>query len=71
MAPFDGNEFEFDFESRIVSTEYDDNQDGSVEPSLRPKTLDEYIGQKTAKENDKRRKRPCNQSGNSKSCFHK
>ncbi len=51
MASFDGNEFEFDFESRIVSTEYDDNQDGSVEPSLRPKTLDEYIGQKTVKEN--------------------
>jgi Holliday junction DNA helicase RuvB len=42
---------EFDFENRIVSNEYDSNQDAEVENSLRPKTLDEYVGQKKAKEN--------------------
>ena len=34
-----------------VSNEYDSNQDAEVENSLRPKTLDEYVGQKKAKEN--------------------
>ena len=42
---------EFDFENRIVSNEYDSNQDAEVENSLHPKTLDEYVGQKKAKEN--------------------
>lgn len=42
---------EFDFENRIISTEYDSNQDADVETSLRPKTLSEYIGQTKAKEN--------------------
>ena len=42
---------EFDFESRIVSTEYDSNQDYEVENSLRPKVLTEYIGQTKAKSN--------------------
>lgn len=42
---------EFDFESRIVSTEYDSNQDYEVENSLRPKVLQEYIGQNKAKSN--------------------
>ena len=42
---------EFDFENRIVSNEYDSNQDAEVENSLRPKTLEEYVGQKKAKEN--------------------
>ena len=42
---------EFDFENRIVSNEYDSTQDAEVENSLRPKTLDEYVGQKKAKEN--------------------
>ncbi len=42
---------ELDFENRIVSTEYDSMQDAEVENSLRPKVLDEYIGQTTAKEN--------------------
>ena len=41
---------EFDFENRIVSTEsIPDDRDS--EPSLRPKTLDEYTGQAKAKEN--------------------
>ena len=42
---------EFDFENRIVSNEYDSNQDAEVENSLRPKTLTEYIGQEKAKAN--------------------
>ncbi len=41
---------EFDYENRIVSPEYEGG-DGDVEVSLRPKTLDEYIGQDKAKEN--------------------
>lgn len=40
---------EFDFEDRIVSTEYS-GQDSETEVSLRPKKLDEYIGQEKAKE---------------------
>lgn len=42
---------EFDFENRIVSNEYDANQDYEVENSLRPKTLAEYVGQEKAKSN--------------------
>ncbi len=42
---------EFDFENRIVSNEYDSEQDGEVENSLRPKTLEEYVGQEKAKSN--------------------
>ena len=42
---------EFDYENRIVSSEYDSNQDYEVENSLRPKTLTEYIGQEKAKSN--------------------
>lgn len=42
---------EFDFENRIVSNEYDSTQDSEVENSLRPRTLDEYIGQEKAKGN--------------------
>ena len=42
---------EFDYENRIVSSEYDSNQDYEVENSLRPKTLTEYIGQEKAKAN--------------------
>ncbi len=44
------NENEFDFENRIISTEYHAS-DADVELSLRPRTLDEYIGQQKAKEN--------------------
>ena len=39
-----------DFENRIVAPEYDYKED-EAELSLRPKTLNEYIGQKKAKEN--------------------
>lgn len=42
---------EFDFENRIVSNEYDSAQDGEVENCLRPKTLEEYVGQEKAKSN--------------------
>ena len=41
---------EFDFENRIMNTGYS-AQDSDVEFSLRPKTLDEYIGQEKAKSN--------------------
>lgn len=42
---------EFDFENRIVSNEYDSLQDSEVENSLRPKNLEEYVGQDKAKSN--------------------
>ncbi len=42
---------EFDYENRIVSNEYQSEQDSDVELSLRPKTLEEYVGQKKAKSN--------------------
>ena len=42
---------EMDFENRIVSPEYESSRDEEVEFSLRPKTLDEYIGQTKAKDN--------------------
>lgn len=44
------NEEEFDFESRIVDTASVPS-DYEVENSLRPKTLDDYVGQEQAKEN--------------------
>ena len=40
---------EFDFEDRILSTEYT-SEDSQTEVGLRPQTLDEYIGQEKAKE---------------------
>ena len=43
-------EQEMDFENRIVSPEYNVNDD-DTELSLRPKTLDDYIGQDKAKDN--------------------
>lgn len=42
---------EFDFENRIVSNEYDAIADNDVENCLRPKVLDEYVGQEKAKSN--------------------
>lgn len=41
---------DFELENRIV-TSNETSEDGEVEYSLRPKTLNEYIGQKKAKEN--------------------
>ena len=44
------NEYEYDFENRMVSPEYVP-EDADTENPLRPKTLSEYIGQEKAKEN--------------------
>ncbi|MCQ2475701.1 MAG: Holliday junction branch migration DNA helicase RuvB [Clostridia bacterium] len=41
---------DFDFENRIISNEYSPAEDSDIELSLRPKTLDEYIGQEKVKE---------------------
>ena len=41
---------EFDFENRIMNTTYSAS-DSDVEFSLRPKTLEEYVGQEKVKEN--------------------
>ncbi len=41
---------EFDFENRIVSSEYIQS-DNEIENSLRPKSLNEYIGQEKVKDN--------------------
>jgi len=41
---------EFDFENRIVGSEYTE-EDAVNENSLRPRTLEEYVGQERAKEN--------------------
>ena len=38
---------EFDFENRIMSSEYS-GEDTEVEPSLRPRSLEEYTGQEKA-----------------------
>ena len=51
MAIYEDNEYEIDYESRIVSTDYSKAEDGNTEPGLRPKTLDDYIGQDKVKEN--------------------
>ncbi len=42
---------EFDFENRIISNEYDSTLDSEVENSLRPKVLEDYVGQNKAKSN--------------------
>lgn len=44
------NDFEMDFENRIVASEYS-QEDSEIEVSLRPKTFEDYIGQEKAKEN--------------------
>ena len=43
------NEMEYDFEDRILSSSYT-SEDTDNEPTLRPRTFDEYIGQEKAKE---------------------
>ena len=43
-------EEELDFENRIVSPEYS-GRDDDTEVTLRPKTLDEYVGQDKVKDN--------------------
>lgn len=42
---------DMDFESRLVAPEYEKNEDGEVEVSLRPRVLSDYIGQEKVKEN--------------------
>ena len=42
---------DFDMENRIVSAEFSSSEDNDIEVSLRPKSLDEYIGQDKTKEN--------------------
>ena len=42
---------EFDFENRILASEYNSEQDSDVENNLRPKVLEEYIGQEKTKSN--------------------
>lgn len=42
---------DFDYENRIVAPEFNGESDHDIELSLRPKTLDDYIGQDKAKEN--------------------
>lgn len=44
-------EMDMDFENRMVAPAYQEGEDGDAEGSLRPKTLEEYIGQEKAKEN--------------------
>ncbi len=41
---------DFDFENRIIGSEYSPAEDSDIELSLRPKALDEYIGQEKVKE---------------------
>ena len=41
---------EFDFENRIMTTSYT-REDSGTDTSLRPKTLEDYIGQDKVKEN--------------------
>ncbi len=43
-------ESEFDFENRVVSTTFG-SEDGEIEDSLRPRRMEDYIGQTKAKEN--------------------
>ena len=42
---------DMDFESRLVTPEYEEGEDGGLEMSLRPRTLEDYIGQTKVKEN--------------------
>ncbi len=42
---------EFDFENRIVSTGYNASEDADADASLRPKRLEDYVGQEKVKEN--------------------
>lgn len=42
---------ETDFENRLVTPEYSGSEDAQVEVSLRPRTLNDYVGQEKVKEN--------------------
>lgn len=45
-----GSEYEFDYESRLMDSGFSE-EDGENENSLRPKTLEDYVGQQKVKEN--------------------
>lgn len=45
-----GSEYEFDYESRLMDSGFSE-EDGENENSLRPKCLDDYVGQQKVKEN--------------------
>lgn len=45
-----GSEYEFDYESRIMDTSYGP-EDAENENSLRPKSMEDYVGQEKVKEN--------------------
>ena len=49
MAIFENFEEDFDFENRVLETSYQ-SEDGETEVTLRPDSLNEYIGQEKAKE---------------------
>ena len=42
---------ESDFENRIVSSTFQTSEDGALEDTLRPRRIEDYIGQEKAKEN--------------------
>ena len=44
------NNLDFDFENRIMTTSFT-RDDSDTDNSLRPKRLDDYIGQEKAKDN--------------------
>lgn len=44
-------EFELDYENRFMDAGYNGNEDEDIELSLRPESLEEYIGQEKVKEN--------------------
>ena len=45
-----GSEYEFDYESRIMDSGFS-AEDADSENSLRPKRIDDYVGQEKVKEN--------------------
>lgn len=45
-----GSEYEFDYESRLMAME-ESAEDAESESSLRPKTMEDYVGQEKVKEN--------------------
>ena len=63
-APFDGAEYDYDFNSRITGGEFTD-EDAENEISLRPHTLDEYVGQEKVKKNLRVFLEACRQRGDS------
>ena len=63
-APYDGADNGYDFESRITGGEFTE-EDAENEISLRPRTLDEYVGQEKVKQNLRVFLEACRQRGDS------